>query len=403
MAATTSPKNSSIARPTKVEQLLADVNALAKEAAPRATEIENARRIPADLAARLREIGIFRMFVPRSHGGLELDFPDSLDVAQSLAAADGSLGWVAMLLSHFPLATATLPRKTFDRIYANTPDVIGGGSVYLGGKATAVDGGYRMSGRWPFASGCEIADYLLGGFHVVSDKPASGPAEAVQPWRICLAPIDQWRIEDTWQVSGLKGTGSHHVSLDNVFIPEDMTFEFFTAPSNIPGPLYARGTAALSMLHIGAIAVGVAEGAIADLVAIARTGRRQVKSKVSLNDSPVFQQDLGRIEADIRAADAYLRMQTGDIWRIAVAGEPIDEVSQIRGAQATAWVVSTCAKAVDQLYTLGGGQALYDSSPLQRRLRDIHGVTQHQAGHPVSFGMSGRVRLGFPSVDPWMG
>lgn len=390
--------------PATADRLLAKVRDFCREVAPRVAEIEAGRRIPADIADQLRATGVFGMFVPKSHGGLEIAFPDSLDVAEALAEVDGSLGWVGMICSHFPMSAASLPRASFDRLYANGPDLWGAGSVYLGGTAVLVDGGYAISGRWPFASGCQNADYILGGYQVADkDADAGGDPAAVKPWRMFVAPARDWQIEDTWYVAGLKGTGSNHVSLKDYFVPADMTFEFFTAPSNVEGPLYGPGSAGLSMLHIGAVAIGIARGAIADVVATAGLGRKQVKSSVALKDSPVFHRDLGHIEADVRAADAYLRAQSKALWQDIVEGEAFSPSATIHASQATTWVVATCARAVEQLYVMGGGSALYETSPLQRRLRDMHGVTQHQAAHPASYGMAGRVRLGFADVDPWTG
>ena len=384
-------------------ELLVNAQKIARRAAVSAPQCEAARTLTPELVATLREIGIFRMFVPRSHGGLELDLPQSLAVFETLAAGDGAVGWTAMIGSHLPLVGAALPRTSFDSIYAQGPDVIGAGSVVPAGRAEIVEGGYRVSGRWPFATGCCHADWLYG-FCIATKGgvPVSGPAEGVPSVKVVFAPRSEWRIEDTWHASGLKGSGSHHVALNDVRVPEEMSFEILTAPSELEGPLYAAGPIALLSLHLGSIAIGVSEGAIRDLATGAISGRRQLRSRYDQKDDPIFQYELGRADADVRAARALLRSECDALWQSALDGRSIDFGAMARAFQAVAWVTATCARATDMCFTLGGGSALYETSPLQRRLRDIHAVTQHVLAHHKRFGSAGRLRLGFPAVHPLM-
>ena len=136
------------------DQMLADIRELAPDITARIAEMETERRMPLDLVETLRSIGLFRIFAPRSHGGLELDFPTGLEIIGALARIDGSVGWTAMIGSVSAIFLPSLPRAIYDQIYRNGPDVITGGSATPAGKAEAAAGGWRVNGRWPFASGC---------------------------------------------------------------------------------------------------------------------------------------------------------------------------------------------------------------------------------------------------------
>ncbi|HTE96752.1 MAG TPA: acyl-CoA dehydrogenase family protein [Bradyrhizobium sp.] len=150
-------------------RLLADIRRMAPMIAKRAAEIEAARRIPLDLVATLKSIGVFRMFAPKSHGGLELELSGALKILAALAKIDGSLGWAAMVGSGSSLLASSLPRETYDQIYRDGPDVIFAGSRQPAGTAEAVDGGLRVNGRWPFASGCQHADWIFAACVMTKD------------------------------------------------------------------------------------------------------------------------------------------------------------------------------------------------------------------------------------------
>src|SRR5262249_36100456 len=160
-----------------VERMLADIRDLAPKVTARIGEMESARRMPLDLVEALKSIGVFRMFVPRSHGGLDLDLPSAMEVLAALARIDGSLGWTAMIGGGGPIIAPSLPRETYEQVYRNGPDATLAGSIQPAGRAEAVAGGWRVSGRWPFASGCLHAEWMAG-FCVVTEggKPVPGPA-----------------------------------------------------------------------------------------------------------------------------------------------------------------------------------------------------------------------------------
>src|SRR5579859_7989026 len=202
--------------------VLDNVRALLPEIRARAEEMEQARSVPRDLAEKLRTAGVFRRYVPRSHGGDEMWPDEGLTVIEELAAADASVAWVAAVGSEGPSFYAYLPADTYDKIFAAGPDVIHSGVINPTGKAVRDKGGYRFSGRWSFASGSNNADYIC--IHGVLDdgKQAGGPPAT----RLGVVPAREVRIDDVWHVSGLKGTASNDIVASDLFIPDEWTGSF---------------------------------------------------------------------------------------------------------------------------------------------------------------------------------
>lgn len=385
----------------KAARLLAAIEDLAPAFAARAEEIERQRRIPADIVATLREVGLFSAMLPRMHGGLRLSFPKILPVIEALAASESSVGWVAMTGVNAQLFCTRLSRETYDKVYSDNAGVLVAGSGIPVGRAEIVEGGYLVSGRWPFASGCESAQWLMGHCIVCRDgAPVISGENAVTTF--VILPVGRWRIEDTWRSSGLIGSGSHHIVLDGAYVTEAETFDPQHGPSIVTGPL-AGAIAPLVVSSHGAVAVGIAAGAIADLVAAVKAGRRQMFASVDLRESPAFQHELGRLGAMLRAARALLHVQAADHWRRAALGASDANADFAEALQGSAWIHTACTDIVSGCYTLGGASSVLSSSPLQRRLRDIHAVRQHTYAQERFYGPAAKRALGFPVADPIFG
>ncbi|MEJ0016144.1 MAG: acyl-CoA dehydrogenase family protein [Acetobacteraceae bacterium] len=375
--------------------ILAEIADLAPRIVSRMPEIEAARRVPPDLVETLRASGIFRMFVPRIHGGLELDLPTGLAAFAAMARVESSVGWIAMIGATPAIFAPLLPRRTYNRIYRDGPDVIFAATARPSGTAEAVSGGWRVTGRWPFMSGCQHADYIIG-FCVMAEqgKPLPCPAGEAGPPRLgaFVLPARDWQIEDTWHVTGLKGTGSQDTVLRDVLVPEENFLDLATMMSCVPGPLYTGPLQTLPLVH-GANSVGIAEGALDALVALAQSGRQQFHAATPLRDSGIFQYELGRVQADIRAARAMLETQAASHWRHAVAGTLNQEALQIEATQAATWLTAACVRATDACFALAGSSAVYDTSPLQQRLRDMRVAAQHASVQQRNYQAGGRLLL----------
>jgi indole-3-acetate monooxygenase len=384
-----------------VWRLLAAVRDLTPTLAAQAEEMELSRRIPEDIIEALRRSGLYRMLAPHSHGGSALGVPDVLPVLEALSAADGSVGWVAMNATVSQILCTRLPRALYDEVYGKGPDPVVVGVGTPAGRAERAAGSYIVSGRWPFASGCENAQWIVGHCMVFEGgQPVT--ADDAPVLRGFIIPADRWRIEKTWHAVGLAATGSHHVVLEPMEIPEDQGFDLLHGASCVPGPFEAAVTPLMSILH-GAVAVGIASGAFTDLASLANGGKRQLFAASDLRNSTIFQHELGRAGAELRAAQALLDVQAATVWRRAVAGVLDDRADFTEALQANAWIHAACTRVVDRCFTLAGAGAVLSASPLQRRLRDIRAAGQHVLVSERFHVRAGAQSLGFPPVDPISG
>src|SRR5262249_16129947 len=328
----------------------------------------------------------------RSHGGLEFDLPTALEIVRALARIDGSVGWTVMIGCGGAIFAPALQRETFEQVYQHGPNAIIAGSLQPAGTAEEVPGGWRVRGRWPFASGCLHADWMLGLCIMTRDgKPLSADYGAPLT-RGFLMPSRAWPIDDTWKVGGLKGTGSHHISFRDGVVPQANFFDLAKGAACLPGPLYQALPQTLPLLH-GAFAVGMGEGALEDIIRMANGGRVQQRTTFAMRDSETFQGELGRVAAKVRAARAFFQVLAASHWRDALAGTLGDEAHFTRATQAAIWLATTSVEIVSQCFALGGGSALYETSPLQRRLRDTHAAAQHAAVHERHYVSAGQLLL----------
>ena len=386
---------------SEAARILAALRDLAPEIAVRSKEIEDGRRVPSDIAEKLRRLGLFRTLLPRSLGGLELSAADAVPMIETVAAADSSVGWVTMIGTSSSIFCTRAPRAVLERIYREDPDAFVVGVGTPAGQGERIKGSYRISGRWPFASGCQNAQWIGGHFVICKDGQPVMTEQGPQT-KFFLLPVDRWQIEETWRASGLTGTGSHHVTLNNVEVPEDEVFDLFHGKSSIPGPFESAVMPFNASFH-AAVAVGIAAGATAELAALAGSGRRQLFAATDLKDSPIFQHEFGRLNATLRAARALTQTQVEAHWRQALEGTLDNKTDLAEGLQGSAWVHAACTDVVSGCYTLGGSSSIMNVSPLQRRLRDIHAARQHFFAQERYYGAAGKNALGFAPVDPISG
>jgi indole-3-acetate monooxygenase len=357
---------------TTAAPILDAVHDMAPAIAARAGEIEAARRLPPDLVTELTAAGCFGMLRPRSHGGAGVDLAMSMRVYEALSRADASVGWTVAIGAGCWLDLVGLPRSTFDAVFADDPDVKVGGGINPAGVAVPADGGYRVTGRWAFVSGCQHCDWIYGN---CIEEGASGNGD-MPPLRIALFQAGEVEIEDTWSVSGLCGTGSHDVVAENVFVPADRTFALLSAEPCLDDPLVRIPLPSPYVLQMASGALGIAQGAIDDILALA-TDKVPLFAGASLAANALFQNQLGEADARLRAARALLYAEAAEAWATALARDPFTPEHRARIRASGVWAADTAAAVVDMAYRAGGGSSLYRSSPLQRRFRDIHALTQH--------------------------
>jgi alkylation response protein AidB-like acyl-CoA dehydrogenase len=366
------------------DEILEDVRRFAPSIAARSDEISLGRRVPPDLVDDLTAAGCFRSLVPPTHGGAGLDLTAHLRVLEVLARADGSVGWTVMIGSAAPVILGLLPRPSFDEVYASGPDVALAGAFNPTGGATPQEDGFRVTGQWSYASGCQHAHWFIA--HCVVDDGR------LPPVRMMVLPASEVEIKDTWFVSGLSGTGSHDFAVNDVFVPEPRSFVLGGAPC-LDGPVHRIPELSFSTLTMGAVAVGIAQGALDEALDLA-LDKVPAFEVSTLASRPLFQHELGAADAQLRAARSLLHAQAADAWAQASAGTPFTDEARARIRAGATWVVHAAAEVVDTAYTLGGGTSNNLSSPLQRRLRDARAVTQHFAVKPDTFTMAGAVLAG---------
>ncbi|MEU4422852.1 acyl-CoA dehydrogenase family protein [Actinoplanes sp. NPDC024001] len=370
-----------------MHEVLRRANELAPSLQARSAELDAARQLPADLVAELKAAGFFRMFVPRSHGGHELDLRTGMAVLETLATAEPAVGWTVMIGSETPQLLAFLGRETFDKIYATGPDVIVAGGFSPQGTATPTADGYWVDGRWAFGSGSTHADWIFGNCLVAPIDPET------PRMRSMLVPASQARIVDTWKVLGLLGTGSHDVELSDVHVPAEHTFDLFAGTSSVPGPGFVAPLMHF-VLHLGAVAVGIAQGALDDTVALATGGKQRLYARAKLTESQLFQVNLGRADLTLRAARALLASTADEVWELCSTDPAGLAAAGPRVSATLAWVTEAALSTVDTCYRAAGGQAARDSSPIQRRFRDMHTFSQHAAAAEGWLGGHGSAMLG---------
>ena len=378
------------------KRLLANIQALGPNIQSRSGEMETTGRIPTDLIESLKAIGVFRMFVPRSHGGLELDFADGIEIIQALARIDGSVGWIAGFSNGGSLLATFPPLEIYDRIYKNGPDVLFAGTFKPGGTAEAIGNSWRLNGRFDFLSGCQHAEWMIVTFVMSNDGVPLLQPNGQPLVRSCLVHARDCQVEETWHVAGLRATGSHDVVITNLVVPEAEFFDTFDSEVHKPGPLYQEPLPLLLLL-IPAILVGIATGAVDEVVRVANTGRQQFRAATPMRDSELFQAELGRIEADLNAARACLQVQVVSHWNHALSGTLKREPFFTQTLRTTAWVGTTCVRVANDCFALGGSKAIYESSPLQLRLRDLLVGSQHFAAQKRQYVTSGKLLL---ETDP---
>lgn len=354
--------------------LVARAHAAAEEIAPLASRIEAERRMPREAVDALVRAGVFKLLVPKAYGGAQASPATVLSVIEQIARADGSAGWCAMIGSTSGLMSVYLDDATAREVYG-PDDAITCGVFAPMGRATPVEDGYRVSGRWPFASGCEHSQWRMGGTMAVGDPTV----------RSVLFRASETKVIDTWDTSGLRGTGSHDFEVTDVVVPRSRTFSLLGDRPRHDG--YALPFFGVLASGVAAVGLGIARAAIDTFVAMAKS-KTPPGSKRTLAHRELVQVDVASAEAKLRAARAFLFEA---IEEASAAPEALAPRATLRLAAAHAAEEAAAATAL--MYRAGGGSAIYAKSPLQRHFRDAHVVTHHVMVSATATTLAGRVML----------
>jgi len=367
--------------------------------ARRGEEIEATRQLPPDVSALLIDTGVFKLCVPSEIGGLEAHPLALFQSCEAAARADGATGWNVMIGATSGSTAAYLSPEAARLIHGDKRAVTGG--IFAPrGRAVREGEGWRVNGTWQWASGNSHVGWMKGGCVAFDgDKPRQ-IRDGVPEVLTVYFPRDKIAFADNWYVSGLSGTGSCDMTVRDLWVPDAHAISLTRQKPRVDTPLYRFPFFGLLSLGCGAVALGIARGAIDDLVELAGA-KVPTLTRRTLAERQGTQSDIARAEAEVRSARAFLVEAIGEAWESAERGGeiPLDRRTAVRLASTHA--TTAAVRAIDSCYTLAGGSAVYRSSALQRRFRDIHVITQHMMVAPPSYEVAGRVVLGLPT-DPSM-
>jgi indole-3-acetate monooxygenase len=361
----------------------------------RSIEIESGRRLPPDIAEAFAKGGLFHALVPAELGGSEVHPSTLVEIIKQVAFGDGSAGWNVMIGTTTGLLSASLPDEYAKQLYGNGPGVLSVGVTAPMGKAEVVEGGYKVTGRWPFGSGSQNAQWICGGsfiFDAGTQRLRKGGAPELH---LMMFERDQVEIEDTWYVSGLCGTGSNHFNVTDQFVPEGRSVLLGGRP-RISRPLYQFPMLGLLALGVSSVSLGIGFKALEAFKQLAGS-KIPTGGVKGLAQRGQVQSFVAESTADLESAEAYIHKVIGQAWEMASQGErlPTEMKASLRLAAVNATHRSVAA--VDRLYQAGGGSSIYENSILQRCFRDIHVTTQHLMVASPIYEVVGRVNLG---LDP---
>ncbi|MGZ2505979.1 hypothetical protein EHI47_36620 [Rhizobium leguminosarum] len=372
--------------PDTIDSGLAGLAEMRSSLEPHIQEMEELCHLPQAVVDKLRQIGIFRMLAPRRFGGQEMGFPSALELIRRISTVDASIAWVAAINSSGCLILPKLPLASLERIYGSGPDQIIAGSAQAQGVGKRVAGGWQITGRWPLASGCMAAEWILTCF---KEDQALDPVVSA-----ALLPANECRIEQTWRAMGLRGTGSHHICLDDVFVADDFVFSISAPPLALDGPLYRQPAHLIALMH-GAVQLGVAQAAVMDVMDLLRQG--SLTDKEGRRELAQF--ELGVCHAKLKATESAFEQQVKSDWANALEMGPVDPLRLAATVQLGVFIARATLDIVRRCFELAGSIAVYEHSPLQRRLRDIQVATQHGLISRANFIAGGKALMETIDLD----
>src|SRR5215475_2937455 len=356
--------------------------------ASEADEIERTRRLTPKVTEALIDNGLYRALLPQSVGGHEVPLEVFMQMQEEIAKADASTAWCLSQCAVCAMTAAYLEPDAANEIFNNPPGILAWGAINH--EVKVVPGGYLANARWEFASGSRQASWLGAHVRIVeADGSLRRKKDGAPDIRTILFPMASATMYDVWDVIGLKGTGTDSYSVENLFIPE----KFVAQRDDInavreKGPLYKLTTNAVFSMGFAATSVGVARATLDAAIALARSKIPQGLGAMRENNA--VQGLIGRTEASLRAARAYLYTTASEIWRDLERGDPVTEAHRIALRIAVTWTIHQSAAVVDTAYHMAGATAIFAANPFERRFRDMHAIAQQLQARDTHYEDAGR-------------
>ncbi|WP_371930076.1 acyl-CoA dehydrogenase family protein [Bradyrhizobium sp. CCGUVB1N3] len=382
--------------------MIGRTKALVPQLRQRAARTEELRRLPPETEQDLHDAGLFRILQPKRFGGSELDYVALIDCADLLGQADASVAWnFANLASHHWML-GMFEEKAQTLVWGHDANaLIASSFIFPAGRARKTEGGYRLHGSWPFSSGVASCEWNMLASVVYSDDEADGIE-----YRIFLLPKKDYKILDTWNAAGLRGTGSSDVEVRDAFVPDHMT----VAVGNLaggptpgsaanPNPLYALPVFSLFPYVLSGVALGNAQACLDDYVEVVRH-RISTYNRAKLSDFQSTQIKIAEASAKIDAARLIMRSACAIAMEDARRSHVPSMAAKTKYRRDGAFSVNLCTEAVSMLFAASGARGLFTSGVLQRQFRDAHAINSHLAFNFDAAGTNyGRVALGLPSEN----
>jgi alkylation response protein AidB-like acyl-CoA dehydrogenase len=372
--------------------MLEAVRALEPQIRAERDTIENRRCLPPAMARSLMEAGVFRMGVPRTYGGPELDPMAQVRVVEELSRIEGAVGWLSMISSAGSFLAAFLKPEPAQRLFGSVESVLAG-QLRPPQRADLTDGGYRVSGTFHFASGSGHASVMTCGCTVYENGQPRLTRIGHPEIRVMLVPAVKTRIVDVWDTTGMRGTGSNDFIVDDVFVPLDDCPNLGMGPAHHPGPLYSWP--ALFLVSHAGVPLGLARSALDFVEEL--SAHKDLSPGRPLREDPQVQETIAKAEATVEAARCYVYRTLEDLWATLCAGEKPSERQRAHYRLMMTHAHQSAKKVIGILYDLAATSAIFRRSPLERNMRDILTSSQHRVVHPKMYRPAGRLILG---LDP---
>ena len=369
------------------DSLLERTARIAEDVEARADEIESERAIPYDIVEDLLQHGFFRLLLPPTVGGAELEWHEFLQIVRRFSRADASVGWCINQNNVFATNFARASIDAQQEVWSDPRTVVTNGPVQPGTRATVANGGYILSGEWSFSSGITHANWVAA-LSPVFEFGASEPSATLH----FLVPIESVEIVDNWHVGGLKGTGSHSFKASDVFVPAHLAFDATSTPA-MPTRYTAISTTPLFALGFASVAVSAAWGAVSGAIDTVKH-KTPFGVNTALRDNASVQRSIGIASAKLHCVSAYLNEIVTQIWNDSEFLVPLSVDGRIAARMASTHAIQEAAQATDIAYQVCGSSSIFASHPIQRRFQDVHTITQQVQGRISNYETVGQMLLG---------